>query len=411
MLFTQASLCLVDIDSCTVTTPEDLPVFPDEQELIEELNDTVKRFNVRLPQDNESQPGSGFNSLENSLEIPQDNNFSQTANGSSDYETGSNSGSPRASPRSRSPSRSPRSGSPYSGSPHSGSPVQEAKKIKHKDSPKRAQKMKARRSGTDSKVPKSKSSTCLDVAKNPRLQAIAAIAERTGIIAPISTVASNLEKSISDTQLQQFAHSENEIILGEEAKEISRKKQHENELNTAVREIFANRFTQLLSEYESFVIQPQQNLEDWTSNREQMQNFDKVSFLSDQPQQFLPFLSPFTETQMFASFIDMKIMVTWEDPDPRLAVFDQRVERLKTRLGVTRSPSYEKCMTLNNASECSECFFFYTGPAFSVTCVLDVFRHPSFDMVNKQNRSKSTNHTPWHDLVNLWLIYIHVEVT
>ena len=360
MLFTQASLCLVDIDNCTVTTPEDLPVFPDEQELIEELNDTVKRFNVRLPQDNESQPGSGFNSLENSLEIPQDNNFSQTANGSSDYETGSNSGSPGASPRSRSPSsRSPQSCSPYSGSPHSGSPVLEAKKIKHKDSPKRSQKMKARRSGTDSKVPKSKSSTSLDVAKNPRLQAIAAIAERTGIIAPISTVASNLEKSISDTQLQQFAHSENEIILGEEAKEISRKKQHENELNTAVREIFANRFTQLLSEYESFVIQPQQNLEDWTSNREQMQNFDKVSFLSDQPQQFLPFLSPFTETQMFASFIDMKIMVTWEDPDPRLAVFDQRVERLKTRLGVTRSPSYEKCMTLNNASECSKCFFLY----------------------------------------------------
>ena len=353
MSYSQASLCLVDIDSCTVTTPEDLPVFPDEQELIEELNDTVKRFNVRLPQDSEGQLGSGFNSLENSLEIPQGNNFSQTANGSSDYETGSNSGSPRASPRSRSPSsRSPRSGSPRSGSPRSGSPALEAKKIKHKDSPKRSQKMKARRSGTESKVPKSKSSTCLDVTKNPRLQAIAAIAERTGIIAPISTVASNLEKSISDTQLQQFADPENEFILGDEAKEISRNQQHENELNTAVREIFAHRFTQLLLEYESFVIQPKQDLEDWTSNREQMQNFDKASFLSDQPQQFLPFLSPFTETQMFASFIDMKIMGTWEDPDPKLAVFDQRVERLKTRLGVTRSPSYEKCMTLNNASEC-----------------------------------------------------------
>ncbi|XP_078359146.1 DENN domain-containing protein 5B-like isoform X2 [Oculina patagonica] len=344
VLPSEASLCLVDIDNCTVTTPEDLPVFPDEQELIEELNDTVKRFNVRLPQDNESQLGSGFNSLENSLEIPQDNNFSQTANGSSDYETGSNSGSPRASPRSRSPS----SRSPRSGSPSSNSPVLEAKKIKHKDSPKRSQKIKVRRSA-DSKVPKSKSSTCLDVAKNPRLQAIAAIAERTGIIAPISTVASNLEKSISDTQLQQFADTDNGVILGDEAKEISRSQQHENELNTAVREIFANRFTQLLLEYESFVIQPQQDLEDWTSNREQMQNFDKASFLSDQPQQFLPFLSPFTETQMFASFIDMKIMGTWEDPDPRLAVFDQRVERLKTRLGVTRSPSYEKCMTLNNA--------------------------------------------------------------
>ncbi|KAJ7369542.1 DENN domain-containing protein 5B [Desmophyllum pertusum] len=52
---------------------------------------------------------------------------------------------------------------------------------------------------------------------------------------------------------------------------------------------------------------------------------------------------------MFASFIDMKIMGTWEDPDPRLAVFDQRVDSLKRRLGITRSPSYEKCMTLKNA--------------------------------------------------------------
>ena len=315
--------------------------------MIEELSDTVKRFHVQLPQDNEIRPGSETNSLENSLEIPQDYSFSQTANGSSDYETGSNSGSPRASPRSGSPS----SRSPLSGSPSSGSPALEAKKIKHKDSQKRSHRMKARRSSTEPRVPKSKSSTCLDVSKNPRLQAIAAIAERTGIIAPISTVASNLEKSISDTQLQQFADNENEYILGDEAKEISRSQQHENELNTAVREIFANRFTQLLLEYESFVIQPKQDLEDWTSNREQMQNFDKACFLSDQPQQYLPFLSPFTETQMFASFIDMKIMGNWEDPDPRLAVFDQRVERLKTRLGVTRSPSYEKCMTLNNASE------------------------------------------------------------
>ena len=314
--------------------------------MIKELSETVKRFNVNLPQDNENRPGSGTNSLENSLEIPQDYSSSQTANGSSDYETGSNSGSQQASPRSGSPS----SRSPLSGSPSSGSPALEAKRIKHKDSPKRSHRMKARRSGTEPKVPKSKSSTCLDVTKNPRLQAIAAIAERTGIIAPISTVASNLEKSNSDTQLQQFA--DNEYILGDEAKEISRSQQHENELNTAVREIFANRFTQLLLEYEKFVIQPQQELkEDWTSNREQMQNFDKASFLSDQPEQYLPFLSPFTETQMFASFIDMKIMENWEGPDPSLAVFNQRVERLKTTLGVTRSPSYEKCMTLNNASE------------------------------------------------------------
>lgn len=330
----QASLCLVDIDNCIVTTPEDLPVFPDAQELIEELNETVKRFST--PQDEESSFTESGVSLENSLEIP----HNCTSNGNSDYETASNSGSPQDSPRSRSPCLE-------SPSPRSVSPNIEGRKVKHKR--RERDRMKASRS--ERKVPRSKSSTSLDVSKNPRLQAIAAIAERTGIIAPISTVTSNLEKSVSDTQLHQYFDNDNEFIFGEEAKEIPRSQQHENEFNTAIREIFANRFTQLLLEYESFVIHPNQDLEDWTSNREQMQNFDKASFLSDQPQQFLPFLSPFTETQMFASFIDMKIMGTWGELDSRIAVFDQRVDNLKTRLGVTRSPSYEKCMTLKNASE------------------------------------------------------------
>ena len=335
----------MDIDKCTVTIPEDLPAFPDKQELIQELNQTAKQFNVPLPIINESQTGSGTNSLENSLEIPQNSSFSSVGNGSSDYESRSNPVSPKESPMG-SPKGSPR------GSPLAGSPILETKKLKHKSSASKSHRMKARRSALEPRVPKSKSSTCLDLSKKQRLQAIAAIAERTGIIAPISNVASSLEKSVSDTQLQQFNESDSEFILGEKAREISRRQQHENEFNMAVREIFANRFTQLLLEYESFVIQPQQDSEDWTSNREEMQNFDKASFLSDQPHQFLPFLSPFTETQMFASFIDMKIMGNWEDPDPRLAVFDQRVEKLNTRLGVSRSPSYEKCMTLKNAGKC-----------------------------------------------------------
>ena len=33
-------------------------------------------------------------------------------------------------------------------------------------------------------------------------------------------------------------------------------------------------------------------------------------------------------------------------------------------------------------------------PAFSVTCIADIFRHPSFDMLSKQDGSKSTNHSP-----------------
>ena len=31
---------------------------------------------------------------------------------------------------------------------------------------------------------------------------------------------------------------------------------------------------------------------------------------------------------------------------------------------------------------------------FNITSIADIFRHPSFDMLNNQDRSKSTNHSP-----------------
>lgn len=49
------------------------------------------------------------------------------------------------------------------------------------------------------------------------------------------------------------------------------------QLNIQIREVFANRFTQMFADYEVFVIQPSQDKESWFTNREQMQNFDKVS--------------------------------------------------------------------------------------------------------------------------------------
>lgn len=52
-----------------------------------------------------------------------------------------------------------------------------------------------------------------------------------------------------------------------------------HQLNIRVREVFANRFTQMFSDYEVFVIQSSQDKESWFSNRDQMQNFDKVMFL------------------------------------------------------------------------------------------------------------------------------------
>uniref|UniRef100_A0A8C3SFT9 DENN domain containing 5A n=1 Tax=Chelydra serpentina TaxID=8475 RepID=A0A8C3SFT9_CHESE len=126
------------------------------------------------------------------------------------------------------------------------------------------------------------------------------------------------------------------------------------QLNIQIREIFANRFTQMFADYEVFVIQPSQDKESWFTNREQMQNFDKASFLSDQPEPYLPFLSRFLETQMFASFIDNKIMCHDEDDkDPILRVFDFRVDKIRllnVRTPTLRTSMYQKCTTIDEAA-------------------------------------------------------------
>ncbi|XP_067346046.1 DENN domain-containing protein 5B-like isoform X3 [Channa argus] len=128
-------------------------------------------------------------------------------------------------------------------------------------------------------------------------------------------------------------------------------------LNVQLREVFASRFTTMFADYEAFVIQSAPDLESWLTNREQMHNFDKASFLSDQPEPYLPFLSHFIETQMFATFIDNKIMSQWEDKEPLLRVFDARID--KTRLYNVRAPSlrsssYQRCSILKESAQAIE---------------------------------------------------------
>ncbi|XP_064192990.1 DENN domain-containing protein 5A-like isoform X5 [Anguilla rostrata] len=131
-----------------------------------------------------------------------------------------------------------------------------------------------------------------------------------------------------------------------------------HQLNIQVREVFANRFTQMFADYEVFVIQPSQDKEAWFSNREQMQNFDKASFLSDQPEPYLPFLSRFLETQMFASFIDSKILChDDEDKEHTLRVFDLRVDKvrmLNVRTPTLRTSMYQKCANIAESEKAIE---------------------------------------------------------
>uniref|UniRef100_A0A8C2XC31 DENN domain containing 5A n=1 Tax=Cyclopterus lumpus TaxID=8103 RepID=A0A8C2XC31_CYCLU len=127
-----------------------------------------------------------------------------------------------------------------------------------------------------------------------------------------------------------------------------------HQINIHVREVFANRFTQMFADYEVFVIQPNQDKESWFTNRDQMQNFDKASFLSDQPEPYLPFLSRFLETQMFASFIDSKILChDDEEKEHTLRVFDFRVDKvrmLNVRTPTLRTSLYQKCTNIEEAA-------------------------------------------------------------
>ncbi|CAC5413553.1 DENND5 [Mytilus coruscus] len=118
--------------------------------------------------------------------------------------------------------------------------------------------------------------------------------------------------------------------------------------NNTVREIFLNHFLHIFSSYDTFVIPPNQDMESWLTNRESMQNFDKASFLSDQPEAYLPFLSYFTETQMFATFIDNKILSLWEDPEPSLRIFDGRLKLMKEQVGEHVRHTYAPCNTIED---------------------------------------------------------------
>ncbi|XP_041113198.1 DENN domain-containing protein 5B-like isoform X5 [Polyodon spathula] len=175
---------------------------------------------------------------------------------------------------------------------------------------------------------------------NATLERLQALAKRTGVtVGRVPTLGGNMVKE-KDGRLQ---------CEEEELRDAT--------LNVQVREVFANRFSQMFADYEAFVIQSATDLESWLTNREQMHNFDKASFLSDQPEPYLPFLSHFIETQMFATFIDNKIMSQWEDKEPLLKVFDSRIEKMRlynVRIPNLCSSNYQKSTILKESAQSIE---------------------------------------------------------
>uniref|UniRef100_H2LRY1 DENN domain containing 5A n=1 Tax=Oryzias latipes TaxID=8090 RepID=H2LRY1_ORYLA len=171
--------------------------------------------------------------------------------------------------------------------------------------------------------------------ENETIARLQALVKRTGV---------SLEKDASCIKDMRFHCDEEELKM--------------HQLNIQVREVFANRFTQMFADYEVFVIQQGHDKESWFTNRDQMQNFDKASFLSDQPEPYLPFLSRFLETQMFASFIDSKILChDDEEKEHTLRVFDTRVDKIRmlnVRTPTLRTSMYQKCTNIEDSEKAIE---------------------------------------------------------
>merc|ERR1719466_279450 len=115
-------------------------------------------------------------------------------------------------------------------------------------------------------------------------------------------------------------------------------------LNVAIREVFLHRFAVMFHSFEHFVIVTEEQDLDMTPQSDTPQNFDKISFLSDQIQAHLPFLSRFLETQSFSTFIDDHIQSISGGMYLETS-FDVRLSNLKSKFGenLVRTPTYECC--------------------------------------------------------------------
>ncbi|CAM9544840.1 unnamed protein product [Lampetra planeri] len=329
----EANLCFVDITNHRVDVPEDLPLFPHRAELVAELAAVLAAF--RVPPDPPPPPVAGGGRAIRRGGKP----LAATAPGA-----GGGFADPAPAP-SRNSAADP---DPADGAALRRGGAEPARRRRPRDDEANGNgpAAAAARDGPE------------------RLTRIQALARRAGIGLPAAAAAAESADvaAVPEPGDGTGRPRDTESRAGEErpaaaaaeeavrASGLSEREVDDLRLNAHLREAFANRFTHMFADYEVFVIAPAgQEMEAWLgSSREQTQNFDKASFLSDQPEPYLPFLSRFLETQMFASFIDAKILSQWDEKDPALAVFDARVE--KTRQLHVRTPTLRTSTYLRSTS-------------------------------------------------------------
>ncbi|XP_072941524.1 DENN domain-containing protein 5B isoform X1 [Epargyreus clarus] len=275
-LGSEAALCLVDIDKPDIQLPEELPILPHRTPFIEELNHILDKHQIQRPETEPTKLGVPINGT----------SYRHMNDGMSSSCTLPSGGLRRkhsfhdvlewdeSRPLNASPPASPASPA---------SPAAPASPTR-RGAPRR-----------------------IDA-----LQRIVDIVKRTGV-------------NIDDV--------DSETVMPTTKKKILNDEDQYNEdirFNVTIRETFLNRFVHMFLMYENYVIMPDQDRDSWLSSRESMVNFDKASFLSDQPQRHRPFLSRFLETQMFATLIDNKIMGNWGEYDANLQVFEHRIKIVRT---------------------------------------------------------------------------------
>nr|XP_027224144.1 DENN domain-containing protein 5B-like isoform X1 [Penaeus vannamei] len=288
----EANLCLVDVDEGTVEVPEDLPQFPHKVDFIHELTQLLLKWEVPA-----GKLDRNLNEHHSQYKYRRRRKCSWSHDSDSGVSStegsisGSHSSITSLPPSSVASSTSPAQGPPSSSRSH------------HFDT----------------------------LHLSPQLREITAIARKAG------------------------------VYDGEEVDGVRRERENEMledlKLNNAVREVFLNRFVHMFCAYDHFVIQPnchEMDMEQWLSCRESMQNFDKATFLSDQPEAHLPFLSRFIESQMFTTLVDNKILSNWGKHDTNLRVFDLRIRFLRYDDSLVRTPSYEPCTTIRETEQILE---------------------------------------------------------
>ena len=122
------------------------------------------------------------------------------------------------------------------------------------------------------------------------------------------------------------------------------KSQHISATNLAIRNVFLDHLCKMLQNYDKFVIYPPDR-ETWESNRDNLDNFERDVFLCDQAEQNLTFLSRFLETHMFSSFVDSKILCSFNVSSEAIGHFDSRIDELRkhTLDEVIKSPPGTEC--------------------------------------------------------------------